>query len=294
MGGGLRTVGHPRGCSIWSPYRSGIRRISFPQDILSVWSQSLVWGPEGKQIIFGGIRNADRREMIGTIDLSNGAITQLAMMSASNLSRSPDGSKIAFTSNRSGNADIWVVSSSGGRPRQITIDRAEDWGPAWSPDGTEITFASDREGSFDLWAIPSTGGNPRRITSGEKGTYGASWSPDGRWIAFVASGEIRKVPAEGGISSRLASVSLKEGDFLLSTAWSQDSRLVRYITGERDDRTSLWEVPASGGRPSRLVRFPKELGLPDAYALSPDEKMFAAVRPTWIDIWMVKVPQAVR
>ena len=59
---------------------------------------------------------------------------------------SPDGSKIAFTSFRDGNAEIHVMNADGSDPINLTNNPAWDYAPAWSPDGTRIAFASFRDG----------------------------------------------------------------------------------------------------------------------------------------------------
>jgi TolB protein len=51
---------------------------------------------------------------------------------------SPDGTRIVFASDRSGNRDVWVMDADGGNPTQLTTDSADDLQPAWSPDGTKI------------------------------------------------------------------------------------------------------------------------------------------------------------
>ena len=94
-----------------------------------------------------------------------------------NPSWSPDGTMIAFDSDRSGNYDIWVIPAIGGEATQITTDPADDRSPTWSPNGTEIAFSR----SSGIWAIPNAGGVPRQIASmGEN----PAWSPDGSQIAF--------------------------------------------------------------------------------------------------------------
>ena len=64
---------------------------------------------------------------------------------------SPDGTKIAFTSDRSGNYDIWVLDLASMELTQITDSRSTDNQPCWSPDGSALLFASMRRGSQDLW-----------------------------------------------------------------------------------------------------------------------------------------------
>jgi TolB protein len=58
---------------------------------------------------------------------------------------------IAFTSNRSGNYQIWVIPVEGGEPIKITTHPLKDGMPCWSPDGTRIAFCSHRSGNLDIW-----------------------------------------------------------------------------------------------------------------------------------------------
>jgi TolB protein len=66
---------------------------------------------------------------------------------------SPDGEKIAFQSNRTGNEDIYVLSLNDKGLSRITNDPAKDGRPTWSPDGNKIAFSSDRSGNLDLWVV---------------------------------------------------------------------------------------------------------------------------------------------
>ncbi|HEX2052434.1 MAG TPA: hypothetical protein VHJ78_01735, partial [Actinomycetota bacterium] len=60
---------------------------------------------------------------------------------------SPDGTKIAFNTNRDGNFEIYVMNADGSNPRRLTNNNAEDFSPDWSPDGRQIAFNSDRDGN---------------------------------------------------------------------------------------------------------------------------------------------------
>src|SRR5262245_8138065 len=61
---------------------------------------------------------------------------------------SPDGKHIAFSSNRHGNYDVFVVSIEGGRPTRLTFDSADDHPTSWTPDGKNILFASARSTEY--------------------------------------------------------------------------------------------------------------------------------------------------
>src|SRR5579862_1595630 len=136
---------------------------------------------------------------------------------------SPDGKSLAFSSDRAGNRDLFVIDLATRRVRQLTVHSADDDSPAWSPDGKWIAFQSTRDSNldlalnnavWDLWKVPALGGTATRITRfrGEN----PAWSPDGTTIAFdryssgYADGEhdIFVVPAEGpGVPREVASGS---------------------------------------------------------------------------------------
>jgi TolB protein len=102
----------------------------------------------------------------------------------------PDGKRLAFTSQRSGTSDIWVVDVTGSHLRNLTPRQpALDVGATWSPDGKQIIFGSDRAAGSqfggDLYVMKADGSNVHALTSGHK-EFGPAWSPDGRWIAFTS------------------------------------------------------------------------------------------------------------
>jgi tricorn protease len=100
---------------------------------------------------------------------------------------SPDGNWVAFSSNRAGNYDVYVVAATGGEPRQLTYHSADDNVVGWTPDGKNIVFSSTRgNGAFPtvatLWQVPVAGGIERAVDT-DWGAW-ASYSPDGAKLAI--------------------------------------------------------------------------------------------------------------
>jgi Tol biopolymer transport system component len=108
----------------------------------------------------------------------------------SNPSWSPDGTRIAFQSNRnSGELNLWTIDPDGTNAVQLTTNVNEDRHPAWSPDGAWIAFDSDRAGTFDIWLLPVAGdeADAQNLTFGNDDDVEPAWSPGGATIYFASS-----------------------------------------------------------------------------------------------------------
>jgi dipeptidyl aminopeptidase/acylaminoacyl peptidase len=115
---------------------------------------------------------------------------------------SPDGTRIAFASTRSGSEEIWVANADGSAPTQMTSMGGPNTSNArWSPDGRTILFNSRRTGSSDLYLLDVATHAMRRLTDDAADEFEARWSRDGKWIYFVSrrSGraEVWKMAAPG-------------------------------------------------------------------------------------------------
>lgn len=99
---------------------------------------------------------------------------------------SPDGAQIAFSGEKDGNADVYVVAAGGGTPTRLTYNPSDERVEGWSPDGRSIIFSSDRESEQflpRLHTIPASGGHPSAFPM-HKG-FRASFSPDGKRLAYT-------------------------------------------------------------------------------------------------------------
>jgi len=120
---------------------------------------------------------------------------------------SPDGSRIAFESTRSGAYEIWMCRSDGSGLVQLTHFNSHTGTPRWSPDGKQIAFDSRAAGNADIYVIDSEGGSPRRLTSEPSGEVTPSWSRDGRWLYFASERtgdwQVWKMSSTGGPATQM-------------------------------------------------------------------------------------------
>lgn len=100
---------------------------------------------------------------------------------------SPDGSTIAFVSDRDGgDPEIYVMNADGSSQTRLTSSPGNDTTPNWSPDGTRIAFASFRDGNGEIYLMDADGTNLRRLTDNPAFDINPHFSPDGEEILFAS------------------------------------------------------------------------------------------------------------
>ena len=177
---------------------------------------------------------------------------------------SPDGTRIAFSSNRDGNNELYVMNADGSNVRRITNHRLIDITPTWSPSGTHIAFVSERGGGKNIWRVDAMGLEPPVKLTNESDVDRPTWSPPPlNEIAYtartggagydikildVASGQTRAVTTgEGSNESPAFSPTGRHIEFT-TTRWGRtqiaivgrDGRGVRQITRSGENKFPNW------------------------------------------------------
>jgi len=140
-------------------------------------------------LVFSSSRDGDEEIYMGRNDLSGLKRLTTSAGEDEQPRLSPDASKIAFVSFRSGTPRIWVMDSTGANQTALETGSESyvpENAPAWSPDGTKLVYTSTRSGSSQLFVIPAAGGTPVQLTNEMNGAFNPAWSADGTQIYYVA------------------------------------------------------------------------------------------------------------
>src|SRR6185295_17307017 len=177
---------------------------------------------------------------------------------------SPDGSKIAFSAQRRGNAsNLWIVDADGGNLNQITTEGGRF--PSWYPDGKQLAFLSDRQGQRKFWSIAAAGGNEKVLFEID-GIENPRISPDASQVAFNFTKDgiinVATMPVMGGELKQLT----YDRELAGWPCWSPDGQFLA-LEIERGDDTHIAIIPSQGGEPVQLT-FARGQSWP--YSWSPD------------------------
>ena len=163
----------------------------------------------------------------------------------------PDGSAIAFVSERGGTPGVWKIPRLGGQSPVQIVAVAES--PAISPDGTRIAFTRpDAAGNRRIVVAPlADTADAKLLTTDRDGLWNhksPAWSPDGRTICYAAHSDLWTVDADGGRPARLTT----DGEADFEPVWSSDGGWV-YFSSMRGQTTAIWRVSKRGGAPERVT-----------------------------------------
>ena len=179
---------------------------------------------------------------------------------------SSDGRWLAFSSERGGDFEIYVVDLTAGpsaKPRRVTTNTSADTNPAWSPDAKRITYVTDRYNVAEIMTIPATGCKRRarrcdtRITRNRYQDLDPAWSPDGSTIAFASKRpkdrgfQIYTMATNGRSTSRITSAT----GHSTGPAWSPSGAAIAFESKRKasKDRTSAIYTMSSSGQGQKKI-----------------------------------------
>lgn len=222
----------------------------------------------GKWMVFASTRHHAKPSIY--LQATDGrAVAELTGPEASDVQPafSPDGQRVAFASDRSGNWDIWVLSLTDSTVTQVTDSPDPEMRPTWSPDGRRLAYCrlNRRGGVWEVWVAPLEGpGQPRMLAYG----LNPRWSPTGDRIVYQRArdnGEglfsIWILPLHGDEPGAPVEIAYSGEYSLILPSWSPDGQQVVFnavrvesLRGSKDGRrrppvpeeAGIWVVQADG------------------------------------------------
>jgi Tol biopolymer transport system component len=165
---------------------------------------------------------------------------------------SPDGEWVAFSSNRGGGMNLWLVSTAAGNLRRVT-DAHVNWDPAFTRDGKRLLWSSNRGGNFEVWTADVDGSGPRPLTQDGGNAENPTATPDGQWVVY-SSGHpqkagLWKIHPDGTGASHLVKGRASLPDV------SPDGRYVLYrvFSGKYPARVKVARVEDGGEEPFEIA-----------------------------------------
>lgn len=178
---------------------------------------------------------------------------------------SPDGKWIAFSSDRNGNLDVFILPSEGGAAKQLTVHSADDTVLGWRPDSRAVLFSSNRGEDFagQLYLVSVDGGLPTK--AGTDMGVQAAYSPDGKRLAYNPKSQSywRKY-YRGSNQSDVVVMDVASKKFTQLTdfdghdswpMWGSDGGIYFVSDREGNGLTNIWRVSADGGKADRITSF---------------------------------------
>ena len=248
----------PTGSLEWSSDRTSVATVSSGGELLAgspgktVVTASTPWGGRASAEVFvvsDLLVASNRGGPTGIYQVRSSGPDSLFPLFADSAANtdavlSPDRTRVAFSSNRGGSNDLWIMDADGHNARRVTSDPGAEREPAWTPDGTRLVYtATPKAGPSQIAIIRADGADNHLLTSGTGGNRSAEVSPDGATIAFVSTRDgnprIYAMGLDGSGQRRMTKGSDREtnpsylpnGDLIFVTEKGGGSRIHRLPTG---------------------------------------------------------------
>jgi TolB protein len=214
--------------------------------------------PDGSRVAFSGVTKEGWQILMYSLEL--GRDVSFPTFGGDNYSPawSSDGQNIAFSSSRTGNTEIYAVSSTGGNMRRLTENKAPDVSPTWNPKtNAQIAWVSGRTGLPQIYTMASDGTNVVRVTD-QGYAVSPSWSPNGQFLAFAW---VRHYGPGAPGASDIYIIDLASKQWAQLThdggrndfpSWSPDGRHIVFQSN-RTGKTQIWTMLADGSETHQLT-----------------------------------------
>ena len=213
--------------------------------------------PNGEKLALSVKRNDGTEDLfVAPISLQDARTTGPAIKVFDGLSRgsgtnvttawSPDGSQIAVIHRW----DVWIASSNGDKPVQITRTTETEIWPGWSPDGRMISYVAGSERSF--YVRPVSGGQAAKIPGAD---HTSAWSPDSKQLVIQSEGMISIVSVADGETRQITKLKDLGLERIFYFSWSPDGKHIACVGKhiEKGDAGPIFIIPAEGGETTTLV-----------------------------------------
>ena len=270
------------------------RKVYAPDTASFIYRGGIDWSADGTELAV--VFQAPEGGLLDIFSLQSEETRTTTLPACYDMSWSPDGSYFACidaANLRVAVTRLWLYSSTGREPIDVTDRSSREQSPSWSPDGRQLFFVSNRGGSMDLWQqrIGEEGpvGAPEPLTVGV-GMRRAAFSPDGTKLAYSKGGLVENVWRVPILRERPASWADAE-QITIGQAYtshgdiSPDGRRL-LVQSDRAGNRDIWVLPAEGGDMTQLTTNPAADGRP---RWSPDgrEILFVSGRTGNSDLWVM-------
>ncbi len=159
---------------------------------------------------------------------------------------------IAFSTNRDGNSEIYVMMPDGTHQTRITNTGADNTQPVWTPDHTRLAFVSTRDGTRQIYVMNADGSGQMRLSNNSYNDTSPAWSPDGTRIAFSSDRdghkEIYAMNADGTGQTRLTNTTTDNDH----PAWSPDGSHIAFDSGTGSNK-QIFSMNSNSSNPVQLT-----------------------------------------
>lgn len=178
----------------------------------------------------------------------------------------PPSERIAFSTDRDGNAEIYVMNPDGSNPARLTTHPAIDVSPVWSANGEILAFATNRDGDYEIYPMTASGSNPANLTNHPADDQHPAWSWANNRIAFAtqrdSNMEVYVMDSDGNNQTNLTSDPSLDVD----PDWSADGTRIAFRSS-RDGNDEIYVMNVDGTNQTNVTN---RLAHDAAPAWSPD------------------------